>query len=577
LRNVANYLVQVGNANGNTIAEWTDDITLAIASHIDGFALNIAAQDPSNAASLSNAFTAANQLAKAGTLGDFKMFFSFDYAAEGPWEPSAVTALIQEYGPNYAYFLYNNQSFVSTFEGPANANDWVGIKQATNCFFIPDWSSIGPVAAEKTGVVDGLFSWNAWPTGAMDITTATDEAYISALNGQPYMMPASPWFFTNLPGDGKNWLWRGDDLWYDRWQQVIEIAPEFVEIITWNDYGESHYIGPLRTDDFGLFTTGGAPFNYAAGMPHDGWRAFLPYVIDTYKTGNAPAITAEQVVSWYRLNPNAACNTGGTTGNTASQGQTEVPPSTLDLDAVYFSALLDSAANFDVTIGTTTQTGTWRNTPAGGSGIYHGSVPFNGDLGQVTVTIWRMINGQKTTIVEIAGASITTDCTGDIENWNAWVGVSNAAAGSGSQPSSSSTSTTPMTTAIQKTSPTTSSTTSSATTSPKTSPSSSTSSTTSPSTFLPSSSPSGSVLPTCTTFTTLTIRQKVIAPTCSHDNCLRAFIRQPAITTFCATYTTTTNTATTSLPWYVANCNALPSLISSACSCLVTPTPTCRL
>jgi len=371
------------------------------------------------------------------------MFFSFDYAAEGPWEPSAVITLIQEYGPNYAYFNHTigttSKMFVSTFEGPQNANDWVGIKQAVDIFFIPDWSSIGPSAAEATGVVDGLFSWNAWPVGAMDITTAIDEQYITALNGQPYMMPVSPWFFTNLPGYQKNWLWRGDDLWYDRWQQVIEISPKFVEIITWNDYGESHYIGPLRTDDFGLFTAGDAPFNYAAGMPHNGWRAFLPYVIDMYKTGTAPAITAEQVVSWYRLNPNQACATGGTTGNTASQNQAEVPPYTLDLDAVYFSALLDSAANFDVTIGTTTQTGTWRNTPVGGSGIYHGSAPFNGDVGRVTVTIWRMINGQKTTVVEITGPSITKDCTDGIENWNAWAGMSNTTIVSGAPVSSTTT------------------------------------------------------------------------------------------------------------------------------------------
>lgn len=365
------------------------------------------------------------------------MFFSFDYAAEGAWEASAVIALIKEYGPNYAYFQYNNQPFVSTFEGPANASDWVGIKQATDCFFIPDWSSIGPVAAEATGVVDGLFSWNAWPIGAMDITTSTDQAYTSALKGQPYMMPVSPWFFTNLPGFGKNWLWRGDDLWYDRWQQVIQIAPEFVEIITWNDYGESHYIGPLRSDDFGLFSFGQAPFNYAACLPHDGWRAFLPYVIDTYKTGTAPAITSEQVVSWYRLNPNTACGTGGTTGNTATQNQVEVPPSTLDLDAVYFSALLDSTANFEVTIGTTTQSGTWRNIPVSGSGIYHGSVPFNGATGQVTVTIWRIVNGQQTTIAQVVGASITTACTNNIENWNAWVGVSNETAVSSIPPSSS--------------------------------------------------------------------------------------------------------------------------------------------
>lgn len=64
------------------------------------------------------------------------------------------------------------------------------------------------------------------------------------------MMPVSPWFFTNMPGFRKNWLWRGDDLWYDRWQQIVsmkrENQPEYLQIITWNDWGESHYVGPLR-------------------------------------------------------------------------------------------------------------------------------------------------------------------------------------------------------------------------------------------------------------------------------------------------------------------------------------------
>jgi hypothetical protein len=26
----------------------------------------------------------------------------------------------------------------------------------------------------------------------------------------PFQMPVSPWFYTNLPGYNKNWLWRGE-------------------------------------------------------------------------------------------------------------------------------------------------------------------------------------------------------------------------------------------------------------------------------------------------------------------------------------------------------------------------------
>ena len=199
-----------------------------------------------------------------------------------------------------------------------------------------------------------------------------------------------------------------------------------MEILTWNDYGESHYVGPLRSNDFSLFTYGDAPYNYADNMPHDAWRTFLPYVIDTYKNGGAaPAIPSEQVVTWFRINPSAACPWGCTTGNTASQGQTEVAANLVSEEEVYYSALLDSFANVAVTIGATTVQGGWRNTPSGGSGIYHGSAPFNGMTGQVIITIWRTdSNGNQYTVAQVQGYAITDGCEDDIVNWNAYVGAS---------------------------------------------------------------------------------------------------------------------------------------------------------
>jgi hypothetical protein len=406
--------------NGNSIAEWKEDIQLAKAAHIDAFALNVAAQDSANAASLSYAFTAANE------VGNSKLFFSFDYAAQGEWPASSAINLLHQYGPNQSYFQYHGKPMVSTFEGSSNADDWISIKAQTNCFFIPDWSSIEPSAAlaKAGGVVDGLFSWNAWPNGCNDMTTTSDLAYTSALASKPYMMPISPWFHTNLPHWNKNWLWRGDSLWYDRWQQVLSLAPEFVQIISWNDYGESHYIGPLRSKNMGLFEYGGAPYNYAENKAHDGWRNFLPYVIDTYKNGYQPVIEEEKLVIWYRTNPGYAGGTGGTTGNTASHGQTELHPSLVSVDAIFFSALLRSVASVAVSIGGVTVEGTWRNVPTGGSGIYHGSVPFGGKTGEVVVRVWRMVDGVKTTVAQVTGSAITTVCQKGMVNWNAWVDAS---------------------------------------------------------------------------------------------------------------------------------------------------------
>jgi hypothetical protein len=47
----------------------------------------------------------------------------------------------------------------------------------------------------------------------------------------------------------KNWIFKSETLWYDRWQQVLAMQDQiqFLEIVTWNDYGESHY-GELREE-----------------------------------------------------------------------------------------------------------------------------------------------------------------------------------------------------------------------------------------------------------------------------------------------------------------------------------------
>lgn len=246
----------IANAVGYSASDWATQISLAQQAHIDAFALNIAYDASGNEEQVANAFSAAD-----GT--GFGLFFSFDYDGNGAWDQQSVIDYIQNYSSSSAYYQYDSKPFVSTFEGPANADDWTTIKSETNCFFVPDWSSQGAsgALALDNGVADGLFNWNAWPWGPQAMNTSSDESYVQALGSKPYMMAVSPWFFTNLPDYSKNWLWNGDDLWYDRWQEVYEIEPEWVEIITWNDIGESHYIGPINSNAFGLFTSGGAPFN----------------------------------------------------------------------------------------------------------------------------------------------------------------------------------------------------------------------------------------------------------------------------------------------------------------------------
>lgn len=208
-------------------------------------------------------------------------------------------------------------------------------------------------------------------------------------------------------------LWRGDSLWYDRWVQVLFLTriqkdfapPEFAQIISWNDFGESHYIGPIiNKATYALDPSrGNAPFNYANGVSHGGFRTFLPFLIQLAKTGTA-TIGTQGVQIWYRNSQLTACHFGGTIGNTATQHQLEYSPALLLTDRVFYSALLAASATVTVTVGGVSLGATWTDTPVGGgAGIYHGSASFQGRTGEVVVTV----NGIATVrgVVPIGGCT----------------------------------------------------------------------------------------------------------------------------------------------------------------------------
>jgi glucan endo-1,3-alpha-glucosidase len=118
---------------------------------------------------------------------------------------------------------------------------------------------------------------------------------------------------------------------------------------------------------------------------------------------------------WYRLSPAAAGNTCGVTGNSASQGQTELSPSAVMEDGIFFSALLTSAAQVTVRIGSGAVV-----TKQGVAGINHWSVPFNGQTGVPTFAVVR--NGATVNSGKGAAITASTILSSGCVNYNAWVG-----------------------------------------------------------------------------------------------------------------------------------------------------------
>lgn len=226
--------VVVANTAAHTQSTWEDDITLAKNAGIDAFALNGGYPDSNIPTQVANAFAAAEALGS-----DFKLFFSFDYLGGGsPWPATgdnSVVSYLNQYKGSAAYFNYNGAPFVSSFEGTGNIGDWAqggSIRSAVGeVYFVPDWTSLGTGGiGSSLSNIEGFFSWDMWPNGAANKTDDSDFAWKAAAPGKTYMMGVSPWFFHSASG-GKDWVWRGDDLWADRWAQTLSVNPDFVEYV----------------------------------------------------------------------------------------------------------------------------------------------------------------------------------------------------------------------------------------------------------------------------------------------------------------------------------------------------------
>lgn len=230
----------------------------------------------------------------------------------------------------------------------------------------------------------------------------------------------SGWFSTHFGGEvpySKNWVFPSDLLWYDRWQEILNLGPRFIEIVTWNDYGESHYIGPLsspHTDD-------GAS-KWVMDMPHNGWLEMSKPFIAAYKAGEKSAnnyITEDKLIYWYRPTPkDINCDSTDTTmqgnPNNSSGNFFRGRPNGYEsmTDEVFVVSLLKSPATVQVTSGSSSKT---FQAQAGASAF---SAPMG--VGKQQFSLLR--NGQ-TVMSDTSLKDIVDSCICGIYNFNAYVGT----------------------------------------------------------------------------------------------------------------------------------------------------------
>ncbi|KAL6305085.1 glycoside hydrolase family 71 protein [Sparassis latifolia] len=310
---VAHFMV--GNAYPYTVEDWLDDIRLASSHGIDGFALNFG-RDEWEKSRVADCYHAALQ---SGV--PFKLFPSFDMTlipANCSDDVQSFCDYVTRYRGHPNQLLHHGKVFISTFAGESNLfghtdlnHAWKFVKSTLEeiapVHFVPSFF-IDPARYPHITAMDGYFNWNgSWPLHLHPGSPReevkcprldTDRHHIHHLGGRTFMAAVSPWFFTHYGPDSwnKNWIRRGDDwLYVRRWEQLIAMRDEIdiVQIISWNDYGESHYIGPIK----------GAQPNSQAwvdGFPHEPWLHLTRYYADAFKNGHYSAIEKDQIYMWSR-------------------------------------------------------------------------------------------------------------------------------------------------------------------------------------------------------------------------------------------------------------------------------------
>ena len=428
----AHYMVTNQDYQGNSdptqeakIAAYEREIQQAQAAGIDGFALNVGGWLNQ---SYYIVYSAQMFEAAARLNTGFKLMFSADMCCGNAM--ADVEDMVRRFAndPRYSqvYFKYNGEFVLTTFSGDAMGTAfWSQVKSdlasGSNPSTSTEPSALAEVAGAPSNVPVSIFLVPAFFWGGEIPTTASvqqgfnqwspviDGSFYWGIAGVPGsggtldQIPSSESYASVVHGGGKLYMapiclqfWGANaDRYFEYsgaagmrklWMDAINVThPEWVELITWNDFIEGSYISPIDDPNkypFANFldTTGVASSTLGYFHSHSGATALLPYFISWYKTGVQPTIGNDAIYWLYRTQSQSS-NPGVPTVSAA----TNYGPVA---DVIYVTANLAAPGTLKVTSGSQVST---FNLPAGSSDVQApfrvGSTPtFEVDRGS-TVSI----------------------------------------------------------------------------------------------------------------------------------------------------------------------------------------------
>ena len=377
----AHYMVC--NRPGRGLEGYKQDIRDAQSVGIDGFALNSGDWNQNYKDNTKNIFQAALEL---GT--DFKLFLSPDGCCG--MQPNKIIEMITGYINHPNYFKFNNRPFLSGWitGNTPKFRDFYQMaildplkKQGYDVYFVPFMYPRGFPSTpgyEKyledysgvwKGFMDGYFYFGGpgLPEYSAPSLLNSGESCAKVFHDSSltYMAPVTPYYWgEKQTNDGRRYFeFHGGEGIEKQWMSIIEKQkPEWVELVTWNDWGEGTYFSPM--DDINKYWPFAGHKELGFYKTHKGFADLNKYYIEWYKSGIQPAITEDKMYFFYRTQPKDSLASNDPKGAVKKRiGDVE--------DEIYITTILKSKAKLKVITGGITKIYSLE------VGIRHTRIPFN--------------------------------------------------------------------------------------------------------------------------------------------------------------------------------------------------------
>ena len=169
-------------------------------------------------------------------------------------------------------------------------------------------------------------------------------------------------FYRGFGGNYRVYEPRGFEGMAAEWEAAIRHHATWVEIVTWNDWGEASYICPFGAPADTALWDG----HWGRELSHTGFLDASRYYVQWFKTGTPPPITRDEVHYFYRLHPQSL-------PSRIKPGEDPLGrPGGADAleDSVFATCFLKAPARLTIHSGATSQTFDLA------AGVHHVSMPF---------------------------------------------------------------------------------------------------------------------------------------------------------------------------------------------------------